>query len=348
MSRVRNIFNRISTNIICLFKTKFPLGKKVYLIGTPEYSNLGDSAIAIAEMNFLFQCGYKKSCIKEITQSEFNEKAGYFCRFISKRSLICGIGGGNFGNLWYNEELFRYSLIEAFPDNPIIIFPQTVFFTDDESGENAIIKSKVHYNGHRNLTLVAREKQSLSLLKTLYSKAEILLSPDIVLSSTIEDYGVTFCRRFGVLLVFRNDLEQSMSNEDRKNIKSYLDSKLISFRQTDMHADVPVTKENRIELVRNKMQEFANARLVITDRLHGMIFAAITGTPCIVFGNNHYKVLGSYEWISYLPYIEFVDDVNNAFAAFERLYTTNAYYNNERVLEGFTELKSLVESKRHR
>ena len=46
--------------------------------------------------------------------------------------------------------------------------------------------------------------------------------------------------------------------------------------------------------VYNKLTEFASARLVITDRLHGLIFSAITNTPCIAFDNLSGKVHGTY------------------------------------------------------
>ena len=61
-----------------------------------------------------------------------------------------------------------------------------------------------------------------------------------------------------------------------------------------------------------KLRSFAAARLVVTDRLHGMIFSAITGTPCVVLSNYNHKVRGTYEWISYLPYIKFAGSAEEA------------------------------------
>ena len=77
-----------------------------------------------------------------------------------------------------------------------------------------------------------------------------------------------------------------------------------------MYSKVRVTPETREQLVREKMEELASARLVITDRLHGMVLCTLTGTPCIVMSNNNHKVQGTYEWISYLPYIRYVSDVH--------------------------------------
>jgi pyruvyl transferase EpsI len=61
--------------------------------------------------------------------------------------------------------------------------------------------------------------------------------------------------------------------------------------------------------VYGKLDEFAKSKLVITDRLHGMIFSAITGTPCIVFANSNGKVEAEYQWIQSLPYIRFVSHI---------------------------------------
>ena len=57
-----------------------------------------------------------------------------------------------------------------------------------------------------------------------------------------------------------------------------------------MMSERPVTKENRVEIIMDKFKDFQKSELVITDRLHGMVFCAISGTPCIVFGNYNQKV----------------------------------------------------------
>lgn len=297
---------------------RLPIGRKIYLIGTPTHSNIGDSAIVSAEKKYINHL-MRNNCIKEITVDEFNSYAKIIIRAINRHSLICGHGGGNLGNLWPNEEEFRYRFIDAFPNNPIVIFPQTVYFTEDEEGRKAIEASKQHYEKHRKLTIVAREQISFDRLKILYRNPAKLLTPDIVLSTTMDDYGVTVKKRSGGLLVFRNDAEKAMTDTDRQTIVDYLNKNDIAFRTTDMYADEAVTKENRLELVRKKMQEFADAEFVITDRLHGMVFAAITGTPCIALSNNHHKVSGTYNWISYLPYIKYSTKIEEVLSLLPRI-----------------------------
>lgn len=337
--------NRINLNnkLIWWKYITFPLGKKVYFIGTPNHTNIGDSAIAISEMFFLEKCGFDRNKIKEFTQFEFKKNYKGICKLIRNNYLICGIGGGNLGNQWYDEELFRQSFLDAFPDNPTIIFPQTVYFTPDDTGRKALDNSYSHYNNHKNLTIVAREQKSFDLLNQYYSTPKKMLTPDIVLSSTMDDYGVESTKRQGVLLLFRGDEEKSMSDNDRSEIISILKSLGIQYKITDMHSECQITKNNRLKIVKDKMQQFVSSELVITDRLHGMVFAAITGTPCIVFSNYNHKVQGTYDWIDYLSYIKYVDNIDEATKLIPKLLNMkNCKYDNKPLLPYFDELAEVV------
>lgn len=65
----------------------------------------------------------------------------------------------------------------------------------------------------------------------------------------------------------------------------------------------PVPPSKRRLYVKEKLNEFSKNELVITDRLHGMIFSVITGTPCIAINNLSSKVQGVYRWIQELDYV---------------------------------------------
>ena len=88
-----------------------------------------------------------------------------------------------------------------------------------------------------------------------------------------------------------------------------------------------------------KLQEFADAEFVITDRLHGMVFAAITETPCIVFSNYNQKVKGTYEWISCLPYIKYARDVRDSLSVLQELFTMNCcHFDNKPLIRKYDDL----------
>ena len=332
---------KIKYNIVFVVKYLFPLGKKAILIGTSEHENLGDSAIAVAEKLFLAKSGYSPNHIKEITYTEYIEKSGLVKRYIGKNWLICGLGGGSMGNQWFYDEEMRRSFIEAFPSNKIIIFPQTIFYTDDKSGKKAESDSIPCYEGHKNLVVAAREKASFEIMKKLYPSTKIVLSPDIVLSTDMRDFGITSGDRHGVLLVFRSDAEKSIDEESVNRIKEHIESLNVDCTITDTNLGVCANKNNRFDLVKEKLKEFANSELVITDRLHGMVFAAITGTPCIVFSNYNHKVTGTYDWIKDLGYIKFAKSADEAISFIPKLLKADTHpYDKNILMPFFNDLKN--------
>ncbi|MBO4712072.1 polysaccharide pyruvyl transferase family protein [bacterium] len=315
---------------------------KFIVVGSPTHTNLGDSAITIAQINFLKKIDPGHDSTEELTFSEYNKDRKLYKKAISPKSVICGLGGGNMGNQWPEEELFRQNLIKDFPNNPIIIFPQTIFYLDNKT--DGIKEESIKlYNNHLNLTLVAREQKSFEIMKELYPQCKVLLVPDIVLSSSKNDFGVMASERNGVLLCLRSDAERKINDSKTDKIIEYLK---LAFRKTDMYSDCEVTKENRAECLRKKMQEFCGAKLVITDRLHGMIFAAVSETPAIVIGNYNHKVSGSYEWIKSLPYIKFADSIDEVLTEIpEMLKIQSCTYDNSALSSYFDLLADEVKAK---
>jgi pyruvyl transferase EpsO len=91
-----------------------------------------------------------------------------------KKILIFLQGGGNFGDLWEVHQNFRKEIIKNYPENQIIILPQTVFYND---------KSKMKTDAelfakHKDLTICARDKKSEQILKNNFQN-EIILVPDM-------------------------------------------------------------------------------------------------------------------------------------------------------------------------
>lgn len=340
---MNDVYERIKKNVTIAAYITFPLGKKILIPGTPEHKNLGDSAIVIAQKKILENCGVPVNRIKEVTFSEYRLYRKLLIRLIDRNVLITQLGGGNMGDQWIEEEQLHRDLLTDFPNNRQIIFPQTVFYTATDLGEQEKQKSVKYYNGRKEITLFARENNSYELMKTLYPGTSVLLAPDIVLSSTQDAFGVQKQKRNKILLCLRNDVEKAMTPKVHAQIEHYLKEHEFSYRITDMYSTSSVSKNNRYDCVRRKMLEFASARLVITDRLHGMVFSAITGTPCIVFGNYNYKVEGTYEWIKYLDYIRFVKSVEEMEQVFSHLYfMERCEYNNIPLLSNFDKLTKII------
>ena len=100
----------------------------------------------------------------------------------------------------------------------------------------------------------------------------------------------------------------------------------------------PITPKQRENALQMKFEEFSAVELVITDRLHAMIFCALTGTACIVVASKSPKVRGCYEWINTLDYIRFVDDVSQITEEYYKIPKTAHKYDNSNLLSYYEEL----------
>ncbi len=280
--------------------------KNIFSWGVPEHNNLGDHAIAYAQKSFLKEnfADYNFIIIPELKSDNFIDSIK---RQISKNDIIAMHGGGNIGNQYQEIENERRKVIKTFKQNQIIIFPQTVYFTKDKNGARQLELSKKIYSKHKNLTICAREEVSYKILKKYFCKNKVLFCPDIVLSL---NFAVQENKREGALLCLRSDVEGKLDANNFEQIKKSVLKvyKTIDITDTCYYKSVGF-KENE-EIILKKLQQISKYKVVITDRLHGMIFCAITGTPCIVLGNYNHKVKEAYKLLSELKYIKFIDSID--------------------------------------
>jgi pyruvyl transferase EpsI len=275
------------------------LFKKVFILDACDHRNLGDQAILMAEKKFLADY-FREYNIITVGLNDFYNFVEIVKENISEDDLIFLHGGGNLGNEYLRAELIRRKIIELFPKNKIVLFPQTMFFKNDIAGKEELKQSIRVYGKHSNLTLIARETKSYELMKESFVKNKTLLTPDIVMylnktSSTNHRRGALFC--------CRRDVEGTLHEKDKEKIIAHLRENYSSLNLTD------TVGENNFKAVEEKFEEFRSAEIVVTDRLHGMVFAAITGTPCIALSNYNYKVSGTYQWIKHLNYVKYAETI---------------------------------------
>lgn len=291
--------------------------KKIIIMGIPHHGNLGDNAIALAEEQMV-EKHFQNSEVIKLPEKNLIEYAKNIKEDINDDDLILLHGGGNIGDTYMVPEEGRRFIIENFPNNRIIVFPQTAFFDSEEELE----KSKKIYNNHKKLVIMTREEKSYNLMKKVFDKCQIILTPDIVMSMK----QTLNLPRKDILFLFRQDKEQTLKLQEQEKIKEIITEKFGNYILTDMHLGEDVTDmegEKRINALKDKFEEFNKAKLVITDRLHGMIFAAITETPCVVFGSYTHKIIESYKWLKDLGYIEFCDKIELLNGKIEKVVNCN-------------------------
>lgn len=281
---------------------------RILIMGTPEYHNLGDHAIAFAQERFCknYFPTYKTVNVTEKTiLSHF-----YFLRkHVKDTDLLLLQGGGNMGDEYQSIEALRIKIIQSFPKNQIVIMPQTIHFTDSRDGQ-ALLKKMINVYGlHSKLMLVGREKTSYERMKTYFPKNQIIKCPDIVLSLDIQNEVCTAQNRKGMLLLLRTDAEGTLGVDQLMKMKKLCLKREENLKMAETSVSYGISEEERTEELMKKWTQISSSRLVITDRLHGMIFSAITGTPCLVLSNYNHKIKESYEWIKNLEYIKFCNNL---------------------------------------
>lgn len=321
-----------NVNQEALFNNK----RKVFLFGSPSYTNIGDQAIAYAEEKFIKNCFPYYEYI-EIMDYATEEGIELVKKIIKADDVVCFTGGGNLGSLYLDIEEDRRKVIESFKDYRTIVFPQSAFFEDTAEGQAEKKKSQEAYNKNPNLTLVARENQTLAILKDTF-QANVLYTPDMVLSLSIEPRNL---EREGVLFVLRADKEKVTEESFVSDLMDIVGKENPVERTDTVLSEVEVIDyADRESQLLKMLDKIGSKKLIITDRLHAMIFSIITKTPCLVFGNSYGKAKHSYnDWLHELSFIEYTDnkDLKEIPAIIERLQSAEP--NKIDVREDFQVLK---------
>ncbi|MBX9987785.1 polysaccharide pyruvyl transferase family protein [Priestia aryabhattai] len=290
--------------------------KKMIVMQTPLHGNLGDQAIAYAQKKFIEKY-FKDYIYIEISYEEVMRRTKLLKKVINEKDIIFIHGGGNMGDLYLNEEFTRRYIIETFKYNKIITFPQTISFSSSTIGKKELEKTRRVYMSNPNLLLIARENKSFSLMKAQFGTDKVILTPDIVLS--LDEKHTT--HRQGILTCFRNDEEKVIDVNFKNEIISKLREKYKNLIESDTVVNREISTETREKELDTIWNKFKAAEVVLTDRLHGMIFCAITRTPCIVFNNYNHKIESSYnDWLKDLKYIKFIN--TNEMTSFEEVNKT--------------------------
>lgn len=311
---------------IPIIKHKVRYHKAVFLVFTPQHANLGDHAIAYAEKNILARLGIP---FFEITGEQLRILDYYKMIGILDKSLILINGGGNIGTLWPNIEYLNRRIVIANPHATIMVLPNTMFFGTSLEEMKEYEISKEIYTSHPNLYFYARERITFEAMKNVFKNVKLV--PDLVLSL---DFTETKLERKGCIICLRSDIEATLSTKEKKHVE--ISSKKL-FGENVVNSDtvlaynVPVIDREK-ELLK-KIREFCAAELVITDRLHGMIFCAITGTNCIVLNSKSPKICGCYEWIKHLNYIRLVENVHDIETVYSQMKSQKNIYEKLAIIE---------------
>lgn len=278
--------------------------KRMLLLGSPEYNNLGDLAIAYSIKKFIM-ANFPNIIYIEIPEKLINLKFHEIKKNITNFDIVLLIGGGNIGDAYQDQREIRKKVISKLKNNKIIIFPQTAHYSNTNYGQEVLLSDQQLFSEHKNLFIFAREKYSYEFMVKNYKHCKVNLCPDIVMYLNANNNN----RREKALVCLRSDNESVLKIEDRNQIIYEL-MKFCEVELWDTCLLYNVSLENRDKEVEKAIDYISKFKVMITDRLHGLIFSVITGTPCVAIGNYNYKIKGIYEWCKNFEWVVFTNDIS--------------------------------------
>lgn len=279
--------------------------KKVLILGVADYNNLGDHAIAYAQRNFLNSV-HPETKGYTVIEIASGTPARHVAKIINADDVILFTGGGNLGTMYEFMADTYLPIIKQFPDNKKLFFPQSYTFNDiGDSPQYRHYIQEVFKQSGKTLNIVARETKSKAKFEVEFPYNNVVLTPDIVLS--VSERNHVKADREGVTVMLREDGEKVLDLTTQDALINAL-QKSNKVTVTDTVVDELVSIDDRHAVLSAKWDMIQSSKVIVTDRLHGMIFAKITGTPCVVFDNYNSKIqMTCNDWLKSDKNIVFVD-----------------------------------------
>jgi len=291
----------------------FPLikGDHVYL-ELPYYPNIGDNLIWEGTKNFLSQIEGK--CLYSAGIETFYEHS------LSKDTTILLQGGGNFGDLWARHHLFRKKIIELYPQNPVIVLPQSVCY---ENVQN-ITEDEHFFAKHSNVCLCARDQVSYNFMKQHFPQNNVFLVPDMAFFADLEKFKIQQKKTGRILFAKRLDKEfadnyrlaeipQMADIHDWPTFEftakkyrclDYIDGWLNFFanikgiKSINNLRDIIRDRFYRYQYIKDGISFLSQYDTVYATRLHIAIMAAMLGKQVYIIDNSYGKNVNLYNtWL---------------------------------------------------
>jgi len=287
-------------------KRFIPPNSKVAYIDYPLHGNVGDIYIFLGAKSFLLNNNNK--VVHSATVFSYNTHTAR--KKITNDTIILLHGGGNFGDIYRSHQILRLQLLNDFPNNKIVLLPQSIHYENDTLKASDFEK----LNHHRFFHALVRDNESYDLLisnginSTLCPDSAHLLYPHI-----LQPYEK---RPLKNLYLLRTDKERiptqkhlTHPNSDWEDILSTWDKKVVirSLRWASKLCRFMgtgdfcwnITYYYYANAIKKKIDRyFQKYQTISTSRLHGLIIALLNGCEVYVSDNNYGKIK------RYLNYIE--------------------------------------------
>lgn len=266
-------------------------GTPSYLLGYPNHSNSGDSAIWLGERTVLDELGVDLLGIASALRTTTG--------MLRSDATLLFHGGGNVGDLWPDNNSWRQGIIGTCLDQRIVILPQSVDFRSDESAQEA---SRI-MGRHPDLLVLARDSRSAERAEAL--GCDVVLTPDVA-------FGLDNLVREGPTarpVVWhlrtdheaRNDPSRSLVASDdwipspefaRGSSLWFMSALFERLPMARRYRDLRIRLADEMARIRvaRAIKLLSGGERVVTDRLHGHILCSMLHIPHIVIEDEGGKI----------------------------------------------------------
>jgi pyruvyl transferase EpsO len=313
----------LSANVADIVRTRLAGATSVALLDIPNHDNPGDAAILVGEMALLRHLGVDVTYLADLRS--------YRSEHLLRRSPSGPVllhGGGNVGDVYPRHQGFRESFLAADPGRWTVQLPQSVYFEDPAKADAA----RTLYTGLSRLTFLARDSLALRRASEQLDIAPVLCPDSAFALTEGPDLAAGLPRGVEpVVYLLRRDREQAglteagaVPTEDwvinpRRRARlavrvasratPYLPALGAGLSQVSPRSNLVLARR----LVRQAAEQIVRARVLVTDRLHGVILASIFGVPHIALNNTNGKVHAFHrDWLDDLPTSRRADTLDEA------------------------------------
>lgn len=273
--------------------TVLPPSRPVIYLDYPVHNNVGDLLIHQGADAFLEDYGYSvlgRFSMHDFTRRGRDDEASLVLKssirdldaLVKRGCAIVLHGGGNFGDIWPQFQMFRELIIARYPDTLIVVLPQTIHFESAAQREH----SARLLSTHRQLHIFVRDRESLAFLREANAGGELM--PDMAHQLWGRPELAVTGPESGTLVVRRRDREsrnaadatqfdwdELNSGASRVTLRALRKWQTIDNPLRHWVPNYALWRIYRDSLVARAVTRFRPYAVIDTDRLHGMIFAAL-------------------------------------------------------------------------
>ncbi|HEY4134819.1 MAG TPA: polysaccharide pyruvyl transferase family protein [Alphaproteobacteria bacterium] len=296
--------------------TLVPQSCPVVYLDYPVHLNVGDMLIEAGTDCFFDQFAYDV-----VDRRSVYDFGSWSRNRVTPETTLVLHGGGNFGDLYGLHQTFRENVVAAFPNNRIVMLPQTVHF---DSPAN-LAKSAQALARHKNLHLCLRDVPSLEIVHRHFDNPAYLI-PDMahLLWRPLAPERAKAPGR-NTLIFAREDKEsRPLSVPGEEPARASVDwDHLVGFQEKAAFYTLiklhqkrgtlggrfslhPAWRLFRNRLIAKGVRFLGGYDRIVTNRLHMGLLGLLLGRQ-VTMADNTYGKLSNYHsaWLSDLPDVRF-------------------------------------------